>query len=458
MVDTKKFYDLLGVDQSCSETELKKAYRKKVRLDGRDRADRAGAPAAPRQEPQRGGSVQGRVPRYARSARAPLLTSAAYEVLSDPDKRRVYDQYGEEGLSGGGGGGPGGMDPQDLFSQLFGGGGGFFGGGGGGGRGGRPQGPRKGKDLVHRIKVSLEDLYKGKTTKLALQKHVLCTKCKGKGGKEGAVKSCQGCHGQGVKMILRQLGPMVQQIQQTCQDCNGEGEIINAKDRCKGCLGKKIVNERKVLEVFIDRGMKEGQTISFTGEADQSPGIEPGDVVIVIEEKPHEIFKRKGDDLYAEVSIDLLTALAGGQFALQHLDERALIVTIHPGDVIKPGTPSSSSSGFCTDGVSRIAQDFTEPGNALVPQPRYGRPHCPDQRHLPRDPRPRPPRPARVDPPFPTGTADVPQEHFVGRLGRACQCGRPTCALGWTRGCDGGGRGGCGTPGPVCQVRRGFRC
>lgn len=139
-------------------------------------------------------------------------------------------------------------------------------------------------------------------------------------------------------MILRQLGPMVQQIQATCTDCNGEGEIINAKDRCKGCLGKKIVNERKVLEVFIDRGMKEGQTISFAGEADQTPGVEPGDVVIVVEEKPHEIYKRKGDDLYAEISIDLLTALAGGQFAIQHLDERALLVTIHPGDVIKPGT------------------------------------------------------------------------------------------------------------------------
>lgn len=268
------------------------------------------------------------------------LHSTAYEVLSDPEKRAVYDRYGEEGLqNGGGGGGMNGMDPQDLFSQLFGGGGGFFGGGGGGGGrgGGRPQGPRKGKDLVHRIKVSLEDLYKGKTTKLALQKHVLCTKCKGKGGKEGAVKSCGGCHGQGVKIVLRQLGPMVQQIQQTCGECNGEGEIINAKDRCKSCMGKKIVNERKVLEVFIDRGMKEGQTIQFAGEADQTPGVEPGDVVIVIEEKPHDLFKRKGDDLYCEVTIDLLTALAGGQFTIPHLDDRALLVTILPGDVIKPG-------------------------------------------------------------------------------------------------------------------------
>ena len=228
-----------------------------------------------------------------------------------------------------------GMDPQDLFSQLFGGGGGggFF---GGGGRQ-RPQGPRKGKDLVHRVKVSLEDLYKGKTTKLALQKHVLCAKCNGKGGKEGAVKSCQGCNGQGIKVVLRQMGPMVQQLQQTCPDCNGEGEIINAKDRCKGCMGKKVNNERKVLEVNIDKGMKDGQTVTFPGEADQAPNVIPGDVVIAVEEKPHDRFKRKGDDLYMEVTIDLLTALAGGRFYIEHLDERTLQVNVIPGEIIKPG-------------------------------------------------------------------------------------------------------------------------
>ncbi|GAA5962620.1 hypothetical protein JCM8115_002147, partial [Rhodotorula mucilaginosa] len=260
--------------------------------------------------------------------------SHAYEILSDPEKRQMYDQFGEEGLSGGPG--MGGMDPSDLFSQLFGGGGGFFGGGGPGG--GRPRGPRKGKDLMHKVRCSLEDLYKGKTTKLALQKHVICSKCNGKGGKEGAVKTCNTCKGQGVKVVLRQLGPMVQQIQQPCHDCNGEGQIINAKDRCKECNGKKIVNERKVLEVFIERGMSNGQTITFAGEADQAPGVEPGDVVIVIEEKPHDVYKRKGDDLFADVEIDLLTALAGGAFSLPHLDDRAILVRIEPGEVIKPGS------------------------------------------------------------------------------------------------------------------------
>lgn len=235
-------------------------------------------------------------------------------------------------------GGMGGMNPEDLFSQLFGGGGGgFFGGGGGGGGGGRPQGPRKGKDLVHRIAVSLEDLYKGKTTKLALNKTVICVKCDGKGGKAGAVKQCTSCQGRGVKIMLRQLGPMLQQIQQPCGDCDGKGEVINAKDRCKTCNGKKVTNERKLLEVHIDKGMKNGQTITFQQAADEAPGVITGDVVIVIEEKPHDVFKREGNDLFTDIEIDLLTALAGGHFSLMHLDDHAIRVAVTPGDIEKHG-------------------------------------------------------------------------------------------------------------------------
>jgi DnaJ family protein A protein 2 len=112
------------------------------------------------------------------------------------------------------------MNAEDLFSQLFGGGGGmggmggggFFGGMGGGRRG--PQGPRRGKDMMHQLKVSLDDLYLGKTSKLALQKNILCGKCNGKGGKDGAVQVCRGCNGQGSRIMMRQMGPLVQQIQQ----------------------------------------------------------------------------------------------------------------------------------------------------------------------------------------------------------------------------------------------------
>jgi len=131
---------------------------------------------------------------------------------------------------------------------------------------------------------------------------------------------------------------MMQQIQQPCNECEGTGEMMNPKDRCKTCNGKKTNSERKVLEVHIDKGMKSGQQIKFPGESDQSPGVVPGDVVIVVEEKEHARFQRKGDDLYTEAEIDLLTALGGGEFAIEHLDDRALHVTIVPGEVIKPGT------------------------------------------------------------------------------------------------------------------------
>ncbi|CED82258.1 chaperone regulator [Phaffia rhodozyma] len=310
MVKETAFYDLLGANPTDSEDQLKKAYRKK----------------ALRLHPDKGGDPE-----------AFKEVTHAYEVLSDPQQRDLYDQMGEAGLQSGAGGMGGGMDAQDLFSQLFGGGGGAFGGFGGGGPR-RPQGPRKGKDLVHRVSVTLAELYLGKVKKLALQKHVICGGCEGRGGKEGAVKKCTTCNGQGYRVMLRQLGPMMQQVQQPCGDCDAKGEIIDPKHRCKVCSGKKVNSERKVLEVHIDRGMKGGQQITFNGESDQAPGTIPGDVVIVIEEKPHELFTRKGDDLYCEVKIDLLTALGGGEFSILHLDDRAVHVTIKPGEVIKPGT------------------------------------------------------------------------------------------------------------------------
>ncbi|KAI9315117.1 hypothetical protein BX666DRAFT_1959533 [Dichotomocladium elegans] len=303
MVRESKYYDVLGVSPDASENELKKAYRKLA------------LKYHPDKNPEAGDKFK--------------EISHAYEILSDPEKRQMYDQYGEEGLSGGPG--MGGMDAEDLFSQLF--GGGIF---GGGGRSGRPQGPRRGKDMMHHLKVSLEDLYVGKTSKLALQKSVLCSRCEGRGGKEGAVQTCRSCNGNGVRIIMRQMGPMVQQIQQPCGDCRGEGEVINEKDRCKHCMGKKVISERKILEVFIDKGMRDGQRITFKGEGDQAPGITPGDIIIAIDEKPHPRFQRKGDDLIYEAKIDLLTALAGGQFAIPHLDERILLVTVLPGEAIKP--------------------------------------------------------------------------------------------------------------------------
>lgn len=230
------------------------------------------------------------------------------------------------------------MGAEDLFSQFFGGGGGFGGLGGmfGGGMQ-RDMGPKKARTIGHVHKVSLEDIYKGKVSKLALQKSVICPKCSGLGGKEGAVKKCTGCEGRGVRTMMRQMGPMIQRFQAVCTDCNGDGEIVKEKDKCKQCNGKKTVIERKVLHVHVDKGVKSGTKIEFRGEGDQMPGVEPGDVVFEIEQKPHPRFTRKDDDLFYKADIDLLTALAGGHLHIEHLDDRWLTIEIIPGEVIAHG-------------------------------------------------------------------------------------------------------------------------
>ena len=264
--------------------------------------------------------------------------SHAYEVLSDTQKRTLYDQYGEEGLEQGGG--AGGMNAEDLFSQFFGGGGAFgsmFGGGM------RETGPKKARTIHHVHKVTLEDVYRGKVSKLALQKSIICPACEGRGGKEGAVKTCSGCNGAGMKMMMRQMGPMIQRFQQVCPDCQGEGEIIRDKDRCKKCGGRKTISERKVLHVHVDKGMKTGAKIDFKGDGDQMPGVLPGDVQFEIEIKPHARFQRKDDDLFYHAEIELLTALAGGTVHIEHLDERWLTVPIYPGEVISPSKGISSA-------------------------------------------------------------------------------------------------------------------
>lgn len=192
--------------------------------------------------------------------------------------------------------------------------------------------------MVHPLKVSLEDLYNGKTTKLQLSKNVLCGACNGQGGKAGAVQKCAACRGRGMRVMIRQLAPgMVQQMQSVCTDCNGEGEVINEKDRCKKCEGHKVCKETKLLEVHVDKGMKHGQKITFSGEADQAPGVEPGDIVLVLQEKEHEDFRREGSDLHMVQRIGLVEALCGFQMTITHLDGRQLLVKYPTGKVIEPG-------------------------------------------------------------------------------------------------------------------------
>ncbi|KAK2979421.1 hypothetical protein RJ640_016333 [Escallonia rubra] len=259
--DNTKYYAVLGVSKDASQDDLKKAYRK----------------AAIKNHPDKGGDPE----KFKELAQA-------YEVLSDPEKREIYDQYGEDALKEGMGGGGGMHDPFDIFSSFFGGGSPF---GGGGSSRGRRQ--RKGEDVVHSLKVSLEDLYKGTSKKLSLSRNVICSRCKGKGSKSGASMQCSGCQGTGMK-------------------------------------------EKKVLEVHVEKGMQNGQKITFPGEADEAPDTVTGDIVFVLQQKEHPKFKRKGDDIFVEHTLALTEALCGFQFILTHLDGRQLLIKSNPGEVVKP--------------------------------------------------------------------------------------------------------------------------
>ncbi|XP_062402559.1 dnaJ homolog subfamily A member 4 [Sardina pilchardus] len=296
MVKETGFYDLLGVSPKASPDEIKKAYRKLA------------LKYHPDKNPNEGERFK--------------LISQAYEVLSDPNKRDLYDQGGEQAIKEGGMAG-GSSSPMDIFNMFFGG-------------GGRTQRERRGKDVVHQLSVTMEEMYNGTTRKLGLQKNVICEKCDGYGGKKGTLQKCSNCKGRGVQIQVQQIGPgMIQQTQSMCGDCQGQGDSFSAKDRCKTCNGRKVERKKKILEVHIDKGMKDGQKITFHGEGDQEPGLEPGDVVIVLDQKEHSIYQRQDDNLITKMNIKLVEALCGFKKSIYTLDNRTLIINSPPGEVVK---------------------------------------------------------------------------------------------------------------------------
>jgi len=300
MVKETAYYDLLGVKPNATSDELKKAYRKLA------------LQYHPDKNPNEGEKFK--------------AISQAYEVLSSPEKRQIYDEGGEAAIKKGGLDGGDMRNPMDFFEKFF--GTGF----GGGGR----NRPRRGKDVVHQMSVQLEELYNGATRKLALQKSVICDKCEGRGGKKGAIEKCQVCRGNGVETKVQQIGPgLLQHMEQICRKCMGSGELIPEKDRCKECMGKKTKRERKVLEVHIEKGMRDGQKIIFSGEGDQEPDSQPGDIIIMLDEKEHADFVHAGADLMMKMPIQLVEALCGFQRVIKTLDNRDLVLQTSPGEVIK---------------------------------------------------------------------------------------------------------------------------
>eukprot|EP00992_Anisonema_acinus_P011129 TRINITY_DN7156_c0_g1_i1.p1 TRINITY_DN7156_c0_g1~~TRINITY_DN7156_c0_g1_i1.p1 ORF type:complete len:397 (-),score=64.76 TRINITY_DN7156_c0_g1_i1:195-1385(-) len=301
MVKDTKLYDILGVSPDASEKDITRAYRVLALKYHPDKNPDAG---------EKFKEITG-----------------AYDILNDPKKKEIYDRYGMKGLEEGAGEGGGGMDPFSFF----------FGGGGGGRRGG---GERRGKDVGHALPVTLEDLYMGKTKKLALQKQVLCPACKGSGSKvAGKTSTCSDCRGQGIKIVLRQLGPgMVQQMQTACPTCRGEGVAVDPKDRCGSCKGQRVTSEKKILEVFVEKGMKDKERIVFSREGDQQPDVIPGDVIIELHMQAHDRFKREGQNLLTTKTISLGEALCGFQFPLTHLDGRILLVKSTPDAITSSGS------------------------------------------------------------------------------------------------------------------------
>lgn len=237
-------------------------------------------------------------------------------------------------FQGGGGGHP---EMDDMMAAMFGGmmGGGMMGGGG------RAPRRRQGRDIGHVLPVTLEDLYIGKELTLPREKTILCPPCKGTGAKVGAKSGgpCRDCRGQGVRVVMRPVGPgMVQQMRAQCDSCNGQGSVVTERDKCTECRGARVKQVEAPLKVKIQRGMEDQQQIPFPGEGDQSPDIDvPGAIVIVLNQQKHETFRRDGMDLHIKKKISLAEALCGFETTIDHLDGRVLVIKNAPGNIVKPG-------------------------------------------------------------------------------------------------------------------------
>ncbi|KAK4106348.1 DnaJ-domain-containing protein [Parathielavia hyrcaniae] len=308
-------YALLGVDKSASPNDIKKAYRK---LALQHHPDKVPEEIRPESE-----------------AKFKAITQA-YEILRDEEKRHLYDTHGMAAFdpSRGGAGGSE-VDLNDFLSQMF---GMNMGGMPGGGAG--PRRPRRSPDEEQPYKVTLEELYKGKTVKFAAEKQVICGQCKGSGAKDKVKPNkCDRCSGRGVQDAFRQIGPgLVRREVIPCDHCQGSGMYYKEKDRCKKCKGKRTVKETKALELYIPRGSLQGERIVLEGEADQMPDMTPGDLIFHLVEEPHDQYTRIGHDLSADLHVTLAEALSGfSRVVLKHLDGRGLHIDHPRGKILRPG-------------------------------------------------------------------------------------------------------------------------
>ncbi|MCP4212278.1 MAG: molecular chaperone DnaJ [Halieaceae bacterium] len=283
----RDYYEVLGVSKGADEKEVKKAYRR----------------VAMKCHPDRN-------PGDAEAEASFKEASEAYEILSDPEKRSAYDQYGHAGVDPSmGGGGFGGGNFSDIFGDVF---GDIF----GGGRG--RSGPQRGSDLRYTLDISLEDAVKGATVEIRVPSLNACDTCDGSGASPGSSPTTCGTCG-GVGQVRMQQGLF--QVQQTCPNCRGRGKSIS--DPCNSCHGQGRVETTKTLSVKVPPGVDTGDRIRLSGEGEAGPeGGPSGDLFVQMSVRQHAIFERDGKNLYCEVPITFADAALGGELDVPTLDGR----------------------------------------------------------------------------------------------------------------------------------------
>ena len=299
---------MLGIDKSASANDIKKAYRK----------------LAIQYHPDKNPGDKEAEEKFKEAAEA-------YSVLSDPDKKARYDQFGHAGLGGAAGGGGfngAGMDMNDIFSMF----GDIFGGGGFGGFGGRGAShpmKNRGTDLRVKVKMNLQEIASGITKKFKLKKYVPCPHCNGSGAEGNAMETCPDCKGSGRVIRTQQSFFGMMRTEVPCPRCSGEGKII--KNKCSHCNGDGIVMGEEVVEVNIPAGVHDGMQLSMRGKgnAGKRNGI-AGDLLILVEEEQHPTLVRDGSDLIYSLLLDIPTAVLGGQAEIPTIEGKAKI-TIEPG-------------------------------------------------------------------------------------------------------------------------------
>ncbi|WP_395667075.1 molecular chaperone DnaJ [Methylocella sp.] len=294
----RDYYEVLGVSRSCTEIELKTAFRK----------------AAMECHPDRNPGDASAEVRFKE-------VNEAYQTLSDQQKRASYDRYGHAAFEHGGGGfGADGFaaSMSDIFDDLF--------GDVMSRRGGR-NGPARGSDLRYNLDITLEDAFNGKVATLTLPASVSCDACGGSGAKTGSKpRPCPTCAGQG--RVRAQQGFF--SIERTCPHCHGRGEIID--DPCQSCGGAGRVTRERSLSVNVPPGVEDGTRIRLSGEGEAGQrGGPAGDLYIFISTQPHPFFKREGADLYCRVPISMVKAALGGEVEVHTLEGAPAKVKIPEG-------------------------------------------------------------------------------------------------------------------------------